>query len=128
MVRGWNHLATGSFLTRLWRRALIFLTAVGLGVLGAGAALAQDDLSVAIRTDREVYPAGDPVKVTYDVTNQSGQTIHLEGSGCVPLFNLVAYDADGQEIWNAAQCPLCCCTCCQCVQPPNVERDIPPGD
>lgn len=109
-----------------WRRvrtALIFLAALSLW---ASALWAQNNLAVTIATDREGYTVGEEVKVTFTLDNESGRPIHLEGSTCAPIFNLIAFDADGQEIWRTRDCPSCCCTCCQC--PIEIEkRNVPPG-
>ena len=115
---------SGRFSARARHTALVFSA---LLVLGSVAALAQDNLSISISTDRDVFQAREPVPVTYTVNNQTGQAIHLEGTSCFPLFNLIVYNADGLEIWNAAKCISCCCTCCECPIR-FVTRDIPTGE
>src|SRR3989442_4045968 len=94
---------------RLW-------TLLGLLVIlvfGAGAAFAQG-VNVTISTEREAYKAGQPIRVTYTVDNQTGKTIEIEGSSCTAVFGLYAFDIDSQLLWNSGECISCCCTCCEC--------------
>ncbi len=77
--------------------ALLFLAAISLA-----AAATPLDLSLKLTTDKTVYAAGQPVKITLTATNRAGSTADLLfGSG--QSFDLFVIDAHRQAVWRWAK-------------------------
>jgi hypothetical protein len=105
---------------------LLLIALIGCAWL-TGSTFAQNGLTVEISTENEVYRVGQPVGITYTVVNDTGQTINIKRADCTPTFSVVVYDLDDNLVWNSEDCPICCCTCCQCPIR-IIQRDILPGE